>query len=122
MQFAVGVYMFVWSAMNPGHYFHLITHMRSGSGTEGTFPAAGVPGIPLGSYHLCIPRSGKVPVIVQFSLSLSFGDHSATLFNLSIPRIEPPVRSFRRLGFRILPRAGATQRIGAQRDEHDKRH
>ena len=64
-----------------------IAHIFSKSGTKGAFPAEDLPVVPLDLYQLCVNKVAKYITILQISLSLSFGERSATLSNFPIPRI-----------------------------------
>lgn len=87
-------------------------------GTKGTFLAVEMSQITLDAYHLCVIKtSARLFSTVQMSISLSFGEHLATLSNLPIPRIEPSVRFLRPYGFRVYIRTNAAHQIDAPRGE-----
>jgi len=74
--------------------------------------------VPLDSLRLCVNKaSTKIFAILQMSLSLLFGEHSAALSNLPTPRIKLPFRSLRHHSFCGRPRTNTVHQIDAPRDE-----
>lgn len=117
-QFSIGVFLFVWSAMNPGRYYHPTTCISSSSRTKDTFQAADIPNVPLDSFHLCVTKSIRPITTLQMALSFIFGRHFATPSNLPVSRIEPPVLSLRPRGFCVRPRTNTDHRTEVPRDEY----
>jgi len=88
-QLGLGVYMLVSNTMKPSEYFHPI---RSSFGTKGTFPVTEISKIPLDSYHVCLALPEKTSMILQFSLSIFFGEQLVTFSDLlELNRLSVPL-------------------------------